>query len=160
MLLLAFRFGVVCIRASCEGDVQGSGSGVGVWRREGPGRIGGGKVGRQVGMGRTVAVPEDVTNEEEVEKVVEKEKEEINNAFYELLKQSGGCVATDGGFATQLEHHGADINDPLWSALCLITMPDLIRKVYFFFLSAVCDRILLVFFFSKLVVSSWIWRAC
>lgn len=86
-------------------------------------------------MGRTVAVPEDVTNEEEVENVVvvEKEEEEINNAFYELLKQSGGCVATDGGFATQLEHHGADINDPLWSALCLITMPDLIRKVFSFF---------------------------
>jgi hypothetical protein len=84
-------------------------------------------------MGRTVAVPEDVTNEVEVENVVvvEEEKEEINNAFYELLKQSGGCVATDGGFATQLEHHGADINDPLWSALCLITMPDLIRKVFF-----------------------------
>ena len=117
-------------------------------------------------MGRTVAVPEDATNEVEVENVVvvevEKEKEEINNAFYELLKQSGGCVATDGGFATQLEHHGADINDPLWSALCLITMPDLIRKVFFFFLlPAVCDRILLVVFFSSnLAVSSWIWPGC
>jgi hypothetical protein len=47
----------------------------------------------------------------------------------ELVKQAGGCVAIDGGFATQLERHGAEINDPLWSALCLITMPELIRKV-------------------------------
>lgn len=102
-------------------------------------------------MGRTVAVPEDVTNEEEVENVVVvEEKEEINNAFYELLKQSGGCVATDGGFATQLEHHGADINDPLWSALCLITMPDLIRKVYLFFLYFFP-------FFSPLFVTGFDW---
>jgi len=54
---------------------------------------------------------------------------EASNVVTELLKQAGGCVATDGGFATQLERHGADINDPLWSALCLITMPDLIRTV-------------------------------
>lgn len=79
-------------------------------------------------MGRTVVVPEDFAREEEV---VEKEEEGINDVFCELLRQSGGCVATDGGFATQLEHHGADINDPLWSALCLITMPELIRKVVF-----------------------------
>lgn len=57
------------------------------------------------------------------------EEPETFNMVTELLKQAGGCVATDGGFATQLERHGADINDPLWSALCLITMPDLIRTV-------------------------------
>lgn len=69
-------------------------------------------------MGRTVQVLEDST--------------QMPEAFLrvnELLKESGGCIAIDGGFATQLERHGADINDPLWSALCLITMPDLIRTV-------------------------------
>ncbi|CAK9219444.1 unnamed protein product [Sphagnum troendelagicum] len=54
----------------------------------------------------------------------------------ELVKQAGGCVAIDGGFATQLERHGADINDSLWSALCLITMPELIRKVHREYLEA------------------------
>lgn len=54
---------------------------------------------------------------------------ERSETITELLKQAGGCVVTDGGFATQLERHGADINDPLWSALCLITMPHLIRTV-------------------------------
>ena len=69
-------------------------------------------------MGRTMNVQEDTF-----------EEPETFNTVAELLKQAGGCVATDGGFATQLERHGADINDPLWSALCLITMPDLIRTV-------------------------------
>ena len=46
----------------------------------------------------------------------------------------------DGGFATQLEKHGAVIDDPLWSAVCLISDHDLIKKVmslpflFFFFL--------------------------
>ncbi len=69
-------------------------------------------------MGRTLDVQKEKSQEPEVFNIVT-----------ELLKQAGGCVATDGGFATQLERHGADINDPLWSALCLITMPDLIRTV-------------------------------
>lgn len=69
-------------------------------------------------MGRTMDVQEDTFEEPETFGVVT-----------DLLKQAGGCVAIDGGFATQLERHGADINDPLWSALCLITMPDLIRTV-------------------------------
>ena len=69
-------------------------------------------------MGRTMDVHEDTF-----------EKSEAFNTVTELLKQAGGCVAIDGGFATQLERHGADINDPLWSALCLITMPHLIRTV-------------------------------
>lgn len=63
-------------------------------------------------MGRAVDIPEDKLN-----------------ALSELLKTAGGCVTTDGGFATQLERHGADINDPLWSASCLITIPELVRKV-------------------------------
>lgn len=50
----------------------------------------------------------------------------------ELIAKSGGCAIVDGGFATQLEKHGASINDPLWSALCLIKDPHLIQKVFVF----------------------------
>ena len=49
----------------------------------------------------------------------------------DLIEKAGGCVVIDGGFATQLEIHGASINDPLWSALCLIKDPDLIKTVLF-----------------------------
>ncbi|XP_024364158.1 homocysteine S-methyltransferase 2 [Physcomitrium patens] len=70
-------------------------------------------------MGRAVDIPEDKLN-----------------ALSELLKTAGGCVTTDGGFATQLERHGADINDPLWSASCLITIPELVRKVHREYLEA------------------------
>lgn len=47
----------------------------------------------------------------------------------DLIENAGGCAVIDGGFATQLEKHGAVINDPLWSAVCLIKDPDLIKKV-------------------------------
>lgn len=47
----------------------------------------------------------------------------------DLIEKAGGCAVMDGGFATQLESHGASINDPLWSALCLIKDPHLIKQV-------------------------------
>lgn len=47
----------------------------------------------------------------------------------DLIEKAGGCAVVDGGFATQIESHGASINDPLWSALCLIKDPDLIKRV-------------------------------
>lgn len=47
----------------------------------------------------------------------------------DLIQKAGGCAVVDGGFATQLEIHGASINDPLWSALCLIKDPHLIKQV-------------------------------
>lgn len=47
----------------------------------------------------------------------------------ELVAKAGGCAVIDGGFATQLEALGADINDPLWSAACLITKPHLVKEV-------------------------------
>lgn len=47
----------------------------------------------------------------------------------DLIDRAGGCAVVDGGFATQLEKHGASINDPLWSALCLIKDPNLIKRV-------------------------------
>lgn len=57
----------------------------------------------------------------------------------ELITKSGGCAIVDGGFATQLEKHGASINDPLWSALCLIKNPQLIQKVHLEYLEAGAD---------------------
>ncbi|EFJ32723.1 hypothetical protein SELMODRAFT_168384 [Selaginella moellendorffii] len=61
------------------------------------------------------------------------------NKLEELLESSGGCAVLDGGLATQLEHCGADLNDPLWSALCLITRPQLIQKVHWDYLEAGAD---------------------
>lgn len=47
----------------------------------------------------------------------------------EFLEKCGGYAVVDGGFATELERHGADIKDPLWSAKCLISSPHLVTKV-------------------------------
>lgn len=49
----------------------------------------------------------------------------------ETIEKAGGCGVIDGGLATQLEKHGAAINDPLWSALCLIKDPNLVKLVLF-----------------------------
>ncbi|XP_043715632.1 homocysteine S-methyltransferase 1 [Telopea speciosissima] len=60
----------------------------------------------------------------------------------DLIKRAGGCAVIDGGFATQLEKHGAAINDPLWSALCLIKNPELVQRVHFEYLEAGADILL------------------
>lgn len=62
--------------------------------------------------------------------------------FDHFLKLCGGCAVLDGGLATQLEHHGADINDPLWSALCLLKTPELIKKVHQEYLEAGAEVII------------------
>ncbi|RRT67876.1 hypothetical protein B296_00018008 [Ensete ventricosum] len=49
----------------------------------------------------------------------------------EFLREAGGCAVIDGGLATELEAHGADLKDPLWSAKYLFTSPDLIKKACF-----------------------------
>ncbi|KAF7151068.1 hypothetical protein RHSIM_Rhsim02G0027800 [Rhododendron simsii] len=54
----------------------------------------------------------------------------------DFLRQCGGYAVIDGGLATELERHGADLNDPLWSAKCLICSPHLIRKVHLDYLEA------------------------
>jgi len=36
----------------------------------------------------------------------------------------------DGALATELERRGADLNDPLWSAKCLLERPDLVSAVH------------------------------
>ena len=47
----------------------------------------------------------------------------------DFLSKSGGVAVIDGGLATELERHGADLNDPLWSAKCLLTSSNLVRQV-------------------------------
>ncbi|KFK33539.1 hypothetical protein AALP_AA5G026700 [Arabis alpina] len=59
----------------------------------------------------------------------------------DLIKKCGGCAVVDGGFATQLEIHGAAINDPLWSAVSLIKDPQLIKRVHMEYLEAGADII-------------------
>ena len=54
---------------------------------------------------------------------------ESSAAITDLPRQCGGYAVIDGGLATELERHGADLNDPLWSAKCLVTSPHLIRRV-------------------------------
>ncbi|XP_019442182.1 PREDICTED: homocysteine S-methyltransferase 3-like isoform X1 [Lupinus angustifolius] len=54
----------------------------------------------------------------------------------EIIEKCGGYAIIDGGFATELERHGADLKDPLWSAKCLITSPHLVRRVHLDYLDA------------------------
>ncbi|GKV53586.1 hypothetical protein SLEP1_g60105 [Rubroshorea leprosula] len=48
----------------------------------------------------------------------------------EFLEKCGGQAVIDGGFATELERHGQDLNDPLWSAKCLVSSSHLVRRVF------------------------------
>ena len=50
-----------------------------------------------------------------------------------------GYVLLDGALATELERHGADLNDPLWSAKLLIEAPDAIETVNTDYLRAGAD---------------------
>ena len=52
-----------------------------------------------------------------------------------------GFVVLDGAMATELERHGADLNDPLWSARCLVEAPRLITRVHEDYLRAGADVI-------------------
>lgn len=60
----------------------------------------------------------------------------------DFLKKCGGYAVVDGGLATELEGHGADLNDPLWSAKCLISSPHLVRRVHLDYLDAGANIIL------------------
>jgi homocysteine S-methyltransferase len=48
-------------------------------------------------------------------------------------------VILDGALATELQRRGADLNDELWSAKCLIEQPQLIRAVHRDYLEAGAD---------------------
>ncbi|KAM3755007.1 hypothetical protein ACB098_02G006500 [Castanea mollissima] len=60
----------------------------------------------------------------------------------DFIGKCGGNVIIDGGFATELERHGADLNDPLWSAKCLVDSPHLVRRVHLDYLDAGANIIL------------------
>ncbi|CAA7399187.1 unnamed protein product [Spirodela intermedia] len=64
---------------------------------------------------------------------------DLSAVLRDFLRESGGCAIIDGGLATELEANGADLNDPLWSAKCLIASPELIRKVHLDYLEAGAD---------------------
>uniref|UniRef100_A0A2N9GFJ6 Hcy-binding domain-containing protein n=1 Tax=Fagus sylvatica TaxID=28930 RepID=A0A2N9GFJ6_FAGSY len=63
------------------------------------------------------------------------------NSMREFVEKSGRAAVVDGGLATELERHGADLNDPLWSAKCLLSSPHLIRQVHIDYLEAGADII-------------------
>lgn len=50
-----------------------------------------------------------------------------------------GYVLLDGALATELERHGADLNDPLWSARLLLEAPESIEAVNVDYLKAGAD---------------------
>ncbi|KAL6500510.1 sulfide-quinone oxidoreductase [Orobanche hederae] len=69
--------------------------------------------------------------------------EHAETVMSDFLRQCGGVAVMDGGLATELERHGANLNDPLWSAKCLLTLPHLIRKqVHLDYLEAGADIII------------------
>nr|Q9FUM7.1 RecName: Full=Homocysteine S-methyltransferase 4; AltName: Full=S-methylmethionine:homocysteine methyltransferase 4; Short=SMM:Hcy S-methyltransferase 4; AltName: Full=ZmHMT-4 [Zea mays]AAG22540.1 homocysteine S-methyltransferase-4 [Zea mays] len=59
-----------------------------------------------------------------------------------FVREAGGCAVVDGGLGTELEAHGADLHDALWSAKCLASAPHLIRKVHLDYLEAGADVII------------------
>lgn len=50
-----------------------------------------------------------------------------------------GVILVDGALATELEARGADLHDPLWSALTLLEQPSLIRDVHDSYFAAGAD---------------------
>lgn len=49
------------------------------------------------------------------------------------------AIILDGALATELERRGADLNDPLWSAKCLLEQPALIHAVHADYFAAGAD---------------------
>lgn len=64
----------------------------------------------------------------------------MSDALKKILNQQG-FVVLDGALATELEQKGADLNDPLWSARCLLESPELVSEVHRDYLLAGADVI-------------------
>ena len=60
------------------------------------------------------------------------------SALQDVLDRQG-FVILDGGLATQLERHGADLNDPLWSGKILLESPELVERVNYDYFVAGAD---------------------
>lgn len=56
--------------------------------------------------------------------------ENHNDIISSLFQGGQNICLLDGGLATELEVRGMNLNDPLWSAKCLIENPELIRDVH------------------------------
>ncbi|KAL2324425.1 hypothetical protein Fmac_023483 [Flemingia macrophylla] len=67
---------------------------------------------------------------------------ETSSFMRDFLDKCGGFGVIDGGFATELERHGADLNDQLWSAKCLVNSSHLVRRVHLDYLDAGANIIL------------------
>jgi len=52
------------------------------------------------------------------------------NTALSTLLEAGTDLVLDGALATELEAHGCDLEDPLWSAKVLLEQPHLIKKVH------------------------------
>jgi homocysteine S-methyltransferase len=65
----------------------------------------------------------------------------VTNPVAKYLQQQGFLIL-DGALATELEKHGADLDDPLWSARCVIEAPELITRVHQDYLQAGADVII------------------
>ncbi|OVA05415.1 Homocysteine S-methyltransferase [Macleaya cordata] len=65
-----------------------------------------------------------------------------SSEMLDFIRKSGGYAVLDGGFATELERYGANLNDPLWSAKCLIDSPHLVKRVHLDYLEAGADIII------------------
>ncbi len=64
----------------------------------------------------------------------------MSKPLAQMLAHQGFAVL-DGAMATELERKGADLNDPLWSARCLIESPALVSQVHHEYLLAGADII-------------------
>ena len=62
----------------------------------------------------------------------------MSNPIFNIL-QSQPAVILDGALATELEHRGCDLNDPLWSARVLLETPEIIRSVHADYFAAGAD---------------------
>lgn len=52
--------------------------------------------------------------------------EDISGVLDDLIEKAGGCAVIDGGFATQLELHGASISlDHVWGHFILLLFQKL-----------------------------------
>lgn len=53
-----------------------------------------------------------------------------SNTKLSRMLDSGANVTVDGALATELEAHGCDLQDPLWSAKVLLEQPELVKRVH------------------------------
>ena len=58
-------------------------------------------------------------------------------AFLKIIKENGPLVL-DGAFGTELERHGCNIHDELWSSKMLVENPEIIKKVHISYFGSRC----------------------